>query len=46
MGSRFYCPSVCKVMCPEFSGILSSSVSLGVMPHALALAVVPLVREV
>ena len=46
VGSRFYCLSVCKVMCPEFSGILSSSVSLGVMPPALALASVPLVRVV
>ena len=33
-------------MCPEFSGILSSSVSLGVMPPALALASVPLVHVV
>ena len=33
-------------MCPEFSGILSSSVNLAVMPPALALASVPLVREV
>ena len=40
VGSRFYCQSVC---CPEFSGILSSSVSLSVMPPALALASVPLV---
>ena len=46
VGSRFYCLSVCKVMCPEFSGILSSSGSLGVMPPALALASVPLVRVV
>ena len=34
------------VMCPEFSGILSSSVSLGIMPAALTLASVPLVRVV
>ena len=33
-------------MCPEFLGILSSSVSLGVMPSTLALASVPLVRVV
>ena len=49
MGSRFYCLSVCKVMmsaCPEFSGSLSGSVGLGVMPPALALASVPLVRGV
>ena len=46
VGSRFYCLSVCKVMCPEFSGILSSSVSLGIMPPALALASVPLVHVV
>ena len=46
VGSRFYCLSVCKVMCPEFSGILSSSGSLFVMPPALALASVPLVRVV
>ena len=46
VGSRFYCLSVCKVMCPEFSGILSSIVSLRVMPPALALASVPLVHEV
>ena len=46
VGSRFYCLSVCKVMCPEFLGILSSSVSLGIMPPALALASVPLVHVV
>ena len=46
VGSRFYCLPVCKVMCPEFSGILSSSESLGVMPPALALSSVPLVRVV
>ena len=46
VGSRFYCLSVCKVMCPEFSGILSSSVSLGVMPPALALASVLVLRVV
>ena len=46
VGSRFYCLSVCKVMCPEFSGILSSSGSLVVMPPALAMASVPLVRVV
>ena len=44
VGSWFYCLSVCKVMCPEFSGILSSSVSLGLMPLALALASGPLFR--
>ena len=44
VGSRFYSLSVCKVMCPEFSDIRSGS--LDVMPPALALASVPLVRVV
>ena len=49
VGSRFYCLSVCKATMsayPEFSGSLSGSVGLGVMPPVLALASDPLVREV
>ena len=46
VGSRFYCLSVCKVMCSEFSGILSSCASLGVVSPAIALASVLLVHVV
>ena len=45
-GVQVLLPVCCKVMCPEFSGIPSNSVSLGVVPPALALASVPLVRVV